>query len=356
MFLFDAHLDLAMNAMEWNRDLRLPVSVSREREKNMTDQPDRQKGTVAFPELRQANIGLVVATQIARYAAPGHPLPGWHSPEQAWAQTQAQLSWYRCMEAAGELTAITDKTALEKHLAAWMQKDADGMNLPIGYVRSLEGADSLVTLHYLHQAYEQGLRAVGPAHYGPGRYASGTDASAPLSDNGKALLREMESLNMLLDVSHLCDLAFFEALDIYKGPLWASHSNPRSLVPHNRQISDEMIRLLIERDSAIGIALDAWMLVPNWERGLSQPAAMQCTLDTVVQHIDYVCQLAGNSLHVGIGSDLDGAFGTEQCPADLNTIADLPKIKALLFDKGYREEDCANIFYKNFLRILRKSL
>lgn len=356
MFLFDAHLDLAMNAMEWNRDLRLPVQVLREREKSMTDKPDRHKGTVAFPELRQANIGLVVATQIARYAAPEHPMPSWHSPEQAWAQTQAQLSWYRCMEAAGELKSITDKTELERHIADWMQEDADKTNLPIGYVQSLEGADSLVTLDYLHRAYEQGLRALGPAHYGPGRYAFGTDASASLTDTGKALLSEMQSLNMVLDVSHLCDLAFFEAIEIYQGPLWASHSNARSLVPHNRQLSDDMIRLLIERDTTIGIALDAWMLVPGWKRGHSKPADMACTLGSVVQHIDHVCQLAGSSLHAGIGSDLDGAFGTEQCPADIDTIADLPKIKMLLLDKGYKEEDCANIFYKNFLRILIRSL
>ena len=93
MFTIDAHLDLSMNAMEWNRDLRRSIQEIRDREKGMTDKPDRGNGVVCFPELREGNIGLVVATQIARYVAIDNPLPGWHSPEQAWAHTQAQ----RCM-------------------------------------------------------------------------------------------------------------------------------------------------------------------------------------------------------------------------------------------------------------------
>jgi hypothetical protein len=74
MFIIDAHLDLSMNAMEWNRDLRQPLDDIRKREAGMNDKPDRGNGTVSFEELRKGNIGLVVATQIARYTAPGNPL------------------------------------------------------------------------------------------------------------------------------------------------------------------------------------------------------------------------------------------------------------------------------------------
>ena len=122
MFIIDAHLDLSMNAMEWNRDLRKPVNEIRDRERGMTDKPDRGKGMVSFPELRKGNIGLVVATQIARYVAPGNPLPGWHSPEQAWAQTQAQLAWYKTMEEESEMVQIKDLVSLEKHLAIGMME------------------------------------------------------------------------------------------------------------------------------------------------------------------------------------------------------------------------------------------
>src|SRR4030095_16053609 len=166
MFIVDAHLDLAMNAMEWNRDLRLPVADINSREQGMTDKPDRGKGTTSLVELRKGSIGLVVATQIARFVAPGNPLPGWHSPEQAWAQTQAQLAWYKTMEACSEMKMITNVDELNAHVDLWTNDN--GQNKPIGYILSLEGADSIITSDYLQRAYDYGLRAVGPAHYGPG--------------------------------------------------------------------------------------------------------------------------------------------------------------------------------------------
>jgi len=354
MFTMDAHLDLAMNAMEWNRDLSLSVEKIREKEKDMTDLPDRGRGTVSLPALRNGNIGLVVATQIARYAAPGHPLSGWNSPEQAWAQTQGQLAWYKAMEACGEMIQVKDRAGLENHLSLWQDGQSNN-NKPIGYILSLEGADSLVSLHHLETAYGYGLRALGPAHYGPGRYAYGTDSDASLSVQGKSLLMEMERLGMILDATHLCDTAFWEALKLFKGNIWASHNNCRALVNHNRQFSDDMIRALIERGAVIGAALDAWMMVPGWVRGLSNPKDMQCSLETMVGHIDHICQLAGNSLHVGIGTDLDGAFGKEQCPYDLDTIADLYQLPALFSKRGYSTNDIENLMSANWIRFLRKA-
>lgn len=354
MFTIDAHLDLAMNAMEWNRDLRQPVSDLRAREKGMTDKPDRGNATVSLEALRKGNTGLVVATQIARYVAPDNPLPGWHSPEQAWAHTQAQRAWYQAMQEQGEMLMIKDRSSLDAHVARW----TDGTppdNKPIGFILSLEGADSLVTVGHLERAHQYGLRAIGPAHYGPGRYANGTDATGEMDANGLALLKEMERLDIILDATHLCDDAFWQAMRHFQGYMWASHNNCRSIVPHNRQFSDEQIKALIERDAVIGAAMDAWMIVPNWVRGQSTPASMGCNLEKVLDHVDHICQLAGNTLHVGIGSDLDGAFGTEQCPSDLDTIADLQKIPALLRKRGYSETDIANVMHGNWLRFLRKA-
>lgn len=340
--------------MEWNRDLRLPAHAINRREEGLHDKPDRGNATVSLPELRNGNIGLVVATQIARYVAPGNPLPGWHSPQQAWAQTQGQLAWYKAMEAEGEMVQIANLQALENHMALW-KNDTPAAQKPIGYILSLEGADSVVTLKHLETAYNYGLRAVGPAHYGPGRYAQGTDATGFMGEAGRALLKEMERLNIILDATHLCEDSFWEALDHFNGPVWASHSNVRALVNHNRQFSDDQIKELINRGAVIGGALDAWMLVPLWVRGKSTPQAMQCNLETVVDHLDHICQLAGNSLHIGIGSDLDGAFGREQCPYDLETIADLQKLPALFKKRGYSETDIENIMHGNWLRFLRKA-
>ncbi|WP_425637132.1 dipeptidase [Algoriphagus yeomjeoni] len=354
MFTIDAHLDLSMNALEWNRDLTLPVSDINAREKGLTDKPDRGNSVVSLPALREGNIGLVVATQIARYVAPGNSLPGWNSAEQAWAQTQGQLAWYQAMVEKGEMAQIRNLSELDAHLALW-DNGEDNSSKPVGFILSLEGADSIVTVDYLEKAYENGLRALGPAHYGPGRYAHGTDASAPLNEQGKALLRKMDELGIILDTTHLCDLAFWEALDIFQGPVWASHNNCRALVDHNRQFSDEMIKALVDRGAVIGAAMDAWMLSPDWERGKSSPEGRGVTLNTVLDHMDHICQIAGNANHIGIGSDLDGAFGTEQCPADLTSIKDLDKIADLLSNRGYSNQEIKKILYGNWLNFLKKA-
>lgn len=354
MFIIDAHLDLAMNAMEWNRDLRCSVFDIRKREAGLTDKPDRGKNTVALPELRKGNIGLVVATQIARYVEPGNPLPGWHSPEQAWSQTQAQLAWYKAMEDEGEMTMIKDLSSLKKHITLW-NNDEPNTNKPLGYILSLEGADSLITLKHLETAYEYGLRAIGPAHYGAGRYANGTDATGKMNANGLTLLKKMEELNIILDATHLCDDAFWQAMDHFDGYIWASHNNCRSLVNHNRQFSDEMIKVLIEKGAVIGAALDAWMMVPGWEKNVSTPESMHCNLEKIIDHIDHICQLAGNTNHIGIGTDLDGAFGKEQCPYDLETITDLQKFIPLLNKRGYNSDDIEKIMYRNWLRFLENA-
>jgi membrane dipeptidase len=350
--IFDAHLDLSMNALEWNRDLTWSVMEIRESEAGMTDKPDRGRGTVSLPEMRKGQVGICVATQIGRYVKRGNNLPGWRSPHQAWAQTQGQIAWYKAMEEIGEMCQITNKEQLESHLRLWETSPASA---PIGYILSIEGADSLITLKHLERSYNDGLRVVGPAHYGPGTYAQGTDATGGLSPQGRALLKEMERLNMILDASHLCDDSFREALDLFHGPVWASHSNCRCFVPHNRQYTDEQLKELIERDAVIGVAFDAWMLVPDWIRGKSTPQERGVTLTQIIDNLDHICQVAGNSKHVGIGSDLDGAFGKEQCPTDLETIADLQKIPDMLAAKGYTESDIQNILHGNFIRFLRNA-
>ncbi len=114
MFIFDAHLDLAMNAMEWNRDLSWSVEDIRAKETEMTDKPDRGKNTVSFDAMRKGNIGICMATQIARFVKKDNQLPGWNSPHQAWAQTQGQLAWYSAMEVIGEMTQITNNEELEQ--------------------------------------------------------------------------------------------------------------------------------------------------------------------------------------------------------------------------------------------------
>jgi membrane dipeptidase len=355
MLIFDAHLDLAMNALEWNRDLTRPLDEVRERECAWTDKPDRGRGTVSFPELRRGGVGVCVATQIARYVKRGNPLPGWHSPEQAWAQTQGQLAWYRAMEQRGELVQLRTRGDLARHLELW-NRGGTNERTPIGYILSLEGADSILSFRHLEEAYAQGLRALGPAHYGPGLYAQGTDATGKFPPRGRELLREMDRLGLILDVTHLTDEEFNEALELYRGPIWASHSDCRALAPHQRQLSDEQIKALAERGGVIGAALDAWMMVPNWIRQQTTPEAVGLKLEKLVEHIDHVCQLTGSARHSGIGSDLDGGFGREQTPMDLESIADLGRIPEMLRARGYSEADVQAVAHGNFMRFLAQAL
>jgi membrane dipeptidase len=354
-FIIDAHLDLSMNAIEWNRDLSRPLEEIRQREMHMKDKPDRGKGTVCLPELRKGRIGLVVATQLSRFTPPGSSLPGWNSPQQAWAMTQAQLAWYREMEALGEMVQITNLNELDRHLELWDDLLIADDHKPIGYILSLEGADSLVDISYLHKAYAYGLRAVGLSHFGPGRYAPGTKMEGPLSGMGIDLLKEMDKLRLILDVTHLTDQGFDQVMDIYQGPVWASHHNVRQLVPNQRQLTDGQIGKLISRGAVIGGMLDCWAMDIRFIDTISDPWQLDIKLEKLVDHWDHICQIAGNSEHVAIGSDLDGIFGTEQSPWDLNSIADLQKYQDILSGRGYKQEDIDNIFYKNWLRFLRKA-
>ncbi len=350
MFIFDAHLDLAMNALEWNRDLTKSVYQIRESEKGMLDKPDRGKNTVSLDAMRKGNIGICVATQIAGIKNKINP-HGWSSMEQAWAQTQGQLGWYKEMEKNGEMYHIYDLNTLDNQIENW-QKETK--KKPIGYILSLEGADSIVNIDYLEKSYMLGLRAIGPAHYGPGVYAHGTDSNGSIGQKGKELVKKIEELNLILDVTHLSDTSFWETMEIYNGNLWASHNNCRKFVNHNRQFSDDQIKEIIRRDGVIGVPLDAWMMVPNWIRGESTPEAMGVSLNQMIENIDHICQLSGNSNHVGIGTDLDGAFGIEQTPTDIDTIADLQKIPLMLKKIGFPENDIEKVMNKNFISFLRR--
>lgn len=357
--LIDAHLDLAWNALAFNRDLTLSVEEVNAREAHMTDARCRGGATTTLPELRRAGVALCVATLLARSGPEQPRKASYHrsdldfaSQSIAYATAQGQLAYYRLLEQQGQLRMIRTAEQLNTHWQRWENNGAS--TEPIGYILSMEGADPVVEPSQLQAYWEQGLRAIGPAHYGRSHYAYGTGVSGPLSDRGVELLREMGRLGMMLDVTHLCDESMAQALELFEGPVLASHHNCRSLVPGDRQLTDEQIQLLIQRDAVIGAALDAWMLQPGWVRGKSTPN--QLTLDAVANHTDHICQLAGNTQHVAIGTDLDGGFGTDQVPSDLNTIADVQKLVDVFRDRGYRDADINAIFHDNWLRLFRAAL
>ena len=350
MLLIDAHLDLSLNAVNWNRDLTRSTAEIRRAEQGMT-QPGRATNTVALPDMRRGEVAIAIATVLARSNPKGSSNIDFKTQEIASASAQGQLAYYNILEAEGHLRQLRTWRDVESHLREWR---ASPDRCPLGYILSMEGADPILSPAHVSFWWERGLRAAGISHFGLGSYAHGTGVSGGLTGRGPDLLKAMREAGMILDVTHLADEAFWQAVEIFDGPIWASHNNCRALVPGDRQFSDEQLRYLIERDAVIGAVLDIWMLYPGFKAGATPNTVV--SLEDVVNHIDHICELAGNARHVAVGSDLDGEFGTEQTPHDVNTIADLQKLPGVLRARGYSQGDIEGIMHGNWLRIFERAL
>jgi membrane dipeptidase len=361
--IFDAHLDLSWNALGFNRDQTRTVEQLRQSEARLADQFRRGHNTVSLPELRKAGIAVCQGTVLARAKDLATVKPemldraaniDFASQDIAYAMAQGQLAYYKALEKKGEIRMIRTASQLKAHWKTW--EDAESFDgLPIGLILAMEGADPIIDPSWAQSWWDQGLRSVGISHYGQGQYGFGTGGNGPLTPRGPALLKELDRLGIILDLTHSSDQTFFEALDIFTGRVLASHNNCRALVPSDRQYSDEQIKRLIQRKAVIGTVFDAWMLQPGYVVGKTA-GNVAPPLANAVDHIDHICQLAGNTDHVAFGTDLDGGFGTEQCPDGLETIADLQKFNVLLKERGYAEADIDKIFHGNWLRLFSEAL
>ena len=358
MLIVDAHLDLAMNAMQLHRDLSLSVYTLRSQEAKPPFAHGRGQNTVALPEMRDGNIALCFATLLARCTGRPDPLFDHASVAQAYSAAMGHLAYYRALEKLEQVRIITSLNELEAHVNAWKnweqnhQHELDQTQPPLGFVISMESADPILHPEQLSEWHAAGVRVIGPAHYGQGRYAGGTGTELGFSAMGLGLLEQMERLGVILDLTHLTDRGFWEACEHFYGVVLASHNNCRALVPHQRQFEDAQLEAIIERGGVVGVAFDNWMIRPGWR--LLEPSP-HVSIANVVDHIDHICQLAGNANHAAIGSDLDGGFGREQSPRDLDTIADLQTIPDLLRGRGYSETDVEQVMHGNWLRLLRKA-
>jgi membrane dipeptidase len=357
--IFDSHLDLAWNALSYNRDQTETVDEINRREAGMAGGAGRSHATTSLPEMRAARVAVCLGTLLARAKRHVQPAAGhrrtdldYGTQSIAFAMAQGQLAYYRLLAEQGEMTMIGTTSQLDAHWRRWEENPTG--QLPIGNILAMEGADPIVDPSQVEAWFADGLRSVMLSHYGQSHYSVGTGEDGPLTPRGGELLDEFERVGMILDTTHLSDQSFYQALDRFSGPVMASHNNCRALVPADRQFADEQIKLLVQRGAVIGVVCDAWMLKPGWRIGVSRPDGL--TLSALIDHIDHICQLAGNALHAGIGSDLDGGYGTDQTPEDLRTIADLQKLEPLLRARGYSDPDIDNIFHGNWLRFFRRWL
>ena len=364
--IIDAHLDIAWNALSYDRDQLLELDRMREAESGMSGS-SRGNCTVSLPEMRRANVRVCLGTLLCRSFPEDLPELdanlgeiGDRSHGQvilredldfanqtiACAAAQGQLAYYRLLEQQGHVQLIGSADELER---LWAENDA-----PLGLILSMEGCDPIVEPSQARWWFQQGLRTACLAHYGPSAYAMGTGGDGPLTAKGRELLGEFGELGLVLDLVHTADLAFAEALDLFEGAVFISHGNCRALVEHDRQISDQQIAAVVGRGGVIGVVMDEWMLVPGYVRGDSQ--RRRASLESLVAHIDHICSIAGDTDHVAIGSDLDGGFGTEQTPLGLETIADLHQIAEVLIQQGYSDSQVNQVFSGNWLRFFRESL
>ena len=354
MLIVDGHLDLAWNACQWGRDLLRSVDAIRQSEHGLEGRA-WGAGTVALPELRAGRVAVAIASVLARSTGTPEARLDYRTVAEAGVVARDQIAWYRAREHDGHLVVLETADALHRHMESWHSWELEPDPVPprLGVVLSLEGADPVAEPDELSVWHGAGVRIVGLSHYGTGRYAGGTGSECGLTGLGRELLARVGEHRMALDVTHLTDPGVAEALDLHPGPVLASHSNARALVPHDRQLTDAQILAVAERGGVVGVALDCWMLDPAWVRGQTGNTVL---LINAVDHIDHVCQLTGSIAHVGIGSDLDGGFGREQSPRDLDTIADLQLIAGHLADRGYGAADVAAVMHGNWLRLLGRCL
>ena len=347
MFLADAHEDIAYNALHADRDARRSVRRTRELEMAQANAKCcglpgmHETAMVGLPEHKQGGVGLVFSTI---FVEPGEQ-------EAVSADGWAQMEYYRQLVAETErgvrlVTRRGDVRALTRDWhAASTPKER-----PVGLALLMEGADPIREPADLEAWWRAGLRIIGPA-WGGTRYAGGTRAPGPLTDLGHALLDEMWRLGVILDMSHMADESFWQAIERFDGPVIASHSNCRAYIPGDRHLTDDMIRAIASRDGVIGTVLANSFLVAGWTHD-DAPV----TLDAVVRHVEHICQLTGSAHHCGIGSDFDGGFGVESTPEELDNVGDLGKIGDALTRAGYSDADVAGILGGNWLRLLEQAL
>lgn len=358
MFLIDAHQDLAWNILTFNRDYTLSAAEIRRHEIG-SDTPALNGDTLlGWPDYQKGKVAVIFSSL---FAAPLRRKQGkwdklcYDNIAQAFTLYNQQLDVYHCLteEHPDKFSLVQTQTNLEAVLDHW--EKVDQINHPVGLVILMEGAEAINQISELENWWDRGVRLIGPAWTGT-RFCGGTREPGPLTKEGYALLDGMASWGYVLDLSHMDEQAALQALDMYPHTIVATHANAAALLPgadSNRFLSDRLIRGLIERDGIIGIIPFNRFLKWGWTPVDGREAVK---LSEVVAQIDYICQIAGDAHHVGIGSDFDGGFGLQATPSELDTIADLHKITPLLEERGYTQENIAAIMGENWLSLLRQTL
>jgi membrane dipeptidase len=359
--IVDSHQDIAWNMLTFGRDYTRSVQETRQLEAGTFIPDHNGDATIGWPEYQRGQVAVVFATLFAVPAKKREAYDKvWYAdPNTAHRLYRDQVTVYRRLVDShpDKFRLIPSIKELDSVIEHWSKPALDGEGHPVGLIYLMEGADGIRSPGELSEWYDLGLRLIGLAWAGT-RYSGGTDEPGPLTSEGRELLAAMADFNFSLDLSHMDEAAAFEALDRYQGPVMATHANCAALMrgaDTNRHLPDRLIEGLIERDGVIGLIPLNSFLKAGWLRK-SGSRREEVSLETLIAHIDHICQIAGDSLHAGIGSDFDGGFGLQSIPPEFDSIADLQIIATGLKARGYGETDVENILGDNWLRFLRRNL
>lgn len=354
----DAHEDLAWNIVSFGRDYTLSAAETRRREQGTLALQVNGDTLLGWPDYQLGKVAVVFSTLFA--TPQRRKLGDWD--QQCYADPEEAHGCYsRQMDAYDRLVdqhpAMFRKIQKQLDLLAILEhwQRLDTQEHPVGLVVLMEGAEGVRSPGEVEMWYQRGVRVVGPAWAGT-RFCGGTREPGGFTPEGYALLESMAEFNLTLDLSHMDEKAALQALETYPGPIIATHANALALLKgtsSNRHLTDQVIQGLLERGGTIGVVPLNMFLVPGWK---VTDGRAGITLEHLAGHIDYICQMAGDATHVGIGSDFDGGYGVQSVPGDIDTIADLRKLIPILSQKGYTEADIAAILGGNWLVHLQNSL
>lgn len=357
MFIVDAHEDIAWNVMTFGRDYTLSANQTRKLEAS-TNTPEYNDDTMlGWDDYQRGEVGLVCATL---FASPLRKSYGEWDHQCYSDARQAALLYHHQLDVYHRLSdhhpekfrLVLNKVDVQQTYDQWQKKEETH---PVGLVILMEGAEAIADPDGIDEWWHVGVRIIGPAWAGT-PFCGGTMEPGPLTKQGYALLDCMSAYPFILDVSHMDEKAVLQALDYYPGSIVASHANVKALLKgleSNRHLSDRVIKGIIEREGVIGLIPINVFLKPGWKRGDRRE---EVGLSDLIKHIDYICQVSGSAYHVGIGTDFDGGWGLQSAPHDLDTIADLQKLKVMLTDNGYNDNDIRAILGLNWYNALLKGL
>jgi membrane dipeptidase len=356
----DAHQDLAWNILTFGRDYTLSAADTRQREAGGLAPQVNGDTLLGYPDYMRGNVALIFATL---FAAPVRAKAGdWDKltyvdSNQARHLYSDQLDAYKYLvdRAPEKFRLVLSTRDLESVLSAWSSDEEEKPDLPVGLIPLMEGGEAIRSLDELAEWWERGVRIIGPA-WMSNRFCGGTREPGPLTQEGRSLLDAMAEIGFMLDLSHMDWAAAREALDVFEGPILASHANALRQVKDgesNRFLTDDIIERIVEHKGVIGVVPFNRFLIQTWKNSDPREA---CPLEMVAAQIDYICQKAGDTSHVGFGTDFDGGFGLQHVPAGIDTIADLHKLVPMLASRGYNEEDINAIYGGNWIKLLKKSL